>query len=94
MKLENIKDNEYVYCKRTMITEDVDGKHMSFRQYRKYLVEVIFDFDVMIMGEQCEMVFCVDNEKDQYKFDKYFYTIKDLRKKKLDEIERELEDRT
>jgi len=71
-----------------MITEDDWGfKQMNFRENRKYEVNVIDDA-VHIIGEYNTKVFNYDTtDKNEKKFEKYFYTLKQLRKIKLEQID-------
>lgn len=71
-----------------MITVSYQGyKRTNFKQNKKYKVEILEDDMLCIIGEVDIEDF---SEKDDRRFKKYFYTLKQLRKYKLDYLENNL----
>jgi hypothetical protein len=87
--MENLKNNDIIYCKRTMIIEHNYIKRMNFRKNRKYVVKV-FDYVVHVIGDYDIEIFNYSGSrlKNERTFEDYFYTLKQLRKVKLEKLDK------
>jgi len=85
-----LKVGDKVYCNKIVIERD--SYALAFTVGKWYTIKDIIDYFIIVLDNK-DMVFAFSetdstvNQHNEYLFSEYFYTQKDIRKQKLDEIE-------